>query len=161
MKTLRRFFLALIFLIVASRAQAQLDLTQAEWDARGGRPTEEFDDNSIPDGKYRVYRIDGYEVSVEFVSGKAGYLSMYKLNKADFTAGEINSILQANQGDAQWKPVTNFLAAAEGDKAEQSWNRSDGWYAVYGYDESDKHRYLSIRTRWYYVLKHGSKHGSK
>jgi hypothetical protein len=90
-------------LIYSATASARIGETEAQIEARYGRPT----------GSYRTvksYSYNGFEIFVAFSNGKSGVETFQKRNHLPMSAVEIGTLLDANGGGTKWhQPIQQGL----------------------------------------------------
>ena len=150
MKSFPLLILAVSLTAFASLANAQLDETPAQCEARYGKSTEQWDDEEVPGAKCCRYEKDELEIDVTFLGDHAASVAFSKLNNTDFSDAEIDALLVANKGSSSWGAPGHEKKAAQDGKPEAWWDRADdGASASYWYDEESKRRTFDVETGAY------------
>jgi len=111
--------LTLALLLAVNPLQARLGETVAEVEAKYGKPISVEKGYTNRESK-RLYKHDGYRITVKFLDGKSGNEEYTKedLTNVDFSDDEIKALLIANCMGLEW----NRLRSTENDPMmEKNW----------------------------------------
>lgn len=113
-------------LFLTSSAFARLGETEAEMNARFGKPTSRSKHSIITQGAIREvgpalhYRQDDWIIQANLVDGRCVAISYSK--RGDWTEDQIQLVLGSNSQGAAWTETTNPSIK----KLQRSWKRADG-----------------------------------
>ena len=104
----------LLLAMVASVAHARIGETEAQIEARYGKPLK-------TDGDFKAYTANGFTIIVTFLDGRSEGEMFEKPDRAAFSENELAMLMTANGGGRKWTDATPQF-----DFVRKMWRSADG-----------------------------------